>query len=681
MAGNAYLPLGVHLVGSLPVASADEALRSVAEVLGNRVRRMPDGETGPRADWIVWQYPTLSARPEFEIGPPMPGFYRAVPRLRLREGQSASSLAFGRLGYADAALASYRLFAVLKRDGVIPQGCRFQVALPTPLAPVCAFISPEHQAAVEPAYEAAMLDELAEIVREIPSDQLAIQWDTNFEFGMLEGVFPAWFGDVKAGILERLLRIGGRVPPGVELGFHLCYGDTQQGFHRPLDDMRHLVDVANHLAASLDRPLNWLHLPTSPQPPHARFFERLSELRIGAETELFLGLLYPEDGVDGNRDRVAAAREFVDSFGIATECGLGRRPRSTFRPLLDVHRALSRPISTRTSRASEFAWPAGFARIPAQDWVSGPIDEMGVLYDRVETHGWYKNLDPTVDRLARELREGDLLIDYSGGTGILVDRLRLRVFDLPVGMLIVDASPKFLRVALERHHRDARVAFRLLRYLGAERRLERLEEVLDGSIRERGADAIVSTNAVHLYPDLSDTLASWKAVLRPGGKIFINSGNIRNPAAQRGEWILDETVYVVTEIAMGLVRTDTRYAGYRDALEDRERLRRHVEFRDRVFLPPRPLDFYVGEFERAGLHVEDTSAVTITADVDEWFEFLRTYHEAVLGWVGGSLRIDGRAPTEAEVADRLALIRDALGLIFGGRRTFPCCWTYIAATR
>jgi hypothetical protein len=51
----------------------------VADELGDRVRRIPDGETGPRSDWIVWQYPVLSARPEFEIGPPAPGFYRPLP--------------------------------------------------------------------------------------------------------------------------------------------------------------------------------------------------------------------------------------------------------------------------------------------------------------------------------------------------------------------------------------------------------------------------------------------------------------------------------------------------------------------------------------------------------------------------------------------------------------------------
>jgi SAM-dependent methyltransferase len=193
-------------------------------------------------------------------------------------------------------------------------------------------------------------------------------------------------------------------------------------------------------------------------------------------------------------------------------------------------------------------------------------------------------------------------------------------------------------------------------------------------------DALASTNAIHLYTDLPPTLRSWARVLRPGGLVFINSGNIRNPRARSGEWILDETVYVVHEVAMGLVRTERSYAAYREVLDDPDRLRKHLEFRDRVFLAPRPLEFYTSALASAGFAVGDVSEATIVADVNDWFEFLRAYHEAVLGWVGGSAKVEGRpATTEAE-SDRLALIREAMAVIFGGRPTFRCCWTYIQAT-
>jgi SAM-dependent methyltransferase len=677
-----YTPHGVHLVGSLPFGSADEAFRTVAGALGDRVRRVPDGETGPRADWIVWQYPVLSSRSEFEVGPPVLDFYRPLPRLQLRPGLDAASLRFESLGYAAAAAASYRAFARLKRDLVLPRGCRFQVSLPTPLAPISAFVALPDQAAVEVPYEAAMRAEVDQILRTIPADQLAIQWDTNFELGMLESVFPVWFEDVKGGILERLLRLSRAIPRDVELGFHLCYGDSQQGFHRELANMRRLVEVANALAASLDRPLNWIHMPVARERTDPAFYEALGELKLRPETELYLGLVYPEDGGEGARGRIEAARAFVREFGVATECGWGRRPPALVPDLLELHHALSRPVTTPdAARGRLFAWPAGFDPVPDQEWVRSTVDPFGLQYDTVDNHGWYHNLDPTVEQLAAQLRDGDVLIDYSGGTGILLDRLRLRIFDRQVGMAIVDSSPKFLRVALERFRGDPRVAFRLLRYLKDEKRLERLEDVLGPALLERGVDAIVSTNAIHLYPDLAETLGSWAGVLRPGGRVFLNSGNVRNPNARDGEWILDETVYVVHEVATGLVRTDPRYAAYRDVLDDPERVGRHLAYRDRVFLAPRPLSHYLEALGRAGFEVTAVSDATITADVDEWFELLKAYHEPVLGWVGGSAKVEGAAPSEQAVQDRLALIRHAMDVIFGGRRTFRCCWTYIQATR
>src|SRR5207302_7745588 len=191
-------------------------------------------------------------------------------------------------------------------------------------------------------------------------------------------------------------------------------------------------------------------------------------------------------------------------------CGWGRRAQQSVPALLGLHKQLSAPSRARQGeRPTAFGWPADFVRVPDEDWTRQPVDSFGLAYDTVENHGWYRNLDPTVTELAQRLDDGDLLVDYSGGTGILVDRLKLRVFDRQVGMLIVDSSAKFLRVALEKFHEDPRVGIRLLRYLKQEKRLQLLDEVLGPVMVGRGVDAIASTNAIHLYHDLPDTLAAW----------------------------------------------------------------------------------------------------------------------------------------------------------------------------
>lgn len=254
-------PVGAHLVGSVPLGRVEEVFRRTAEALGDRLRRLPDGEPGPRSDWILWQYPVFSALPQFEVGPPGTDTYHTLPKLRLRDGERSEDIALDNLGFADAAISSFAIFAKLKRDGVIPAHVRFQVSLPTPLAPVSAFIDPEHRASVEPIYEARVLRELDEIFAAVPHDQLALQWDTRLEFAILEGLTPAWFEGARGGVLERLLRISRGVPGDVELGFHLCYGDDYHGHLTVPDDTHRLVEVANALATALSRPLNWIHVP------------------------------------------------------------------------------------------------------------------------------------------------------------------------------------------------------------------------------------------------------------------------------------------------------------------------------------------------------------------------------------------------------------------------------------
>jgi SAM-dependent methyltransferase len=233
-------------------------------------------------------------------------------------------------------------------------------------------------------------------------------------------------------------------------------------------------------------------------------------------------------------------------------------------------------------------------------------------------------------------------------------------------------------VAVDRFRDDERVGFRRLRFLQEEGRLQYVDEVLGQAFP--GADELVSTNAIHLYDDLEQTLAAWARVMKPGGRVRINSGNLRNPRAAENEWIIDETVYVVHEVATGLVRTDPRWAEYRDVLDDPEKMKAYLAWRDRVFLAPRPLDHYLDALRAAGFTVEHVTERTIEARVDEWYEFLAAYADAVLGWVGGSAKVDGKAATPDAAAARLDLLRQSLDTIFGGRSTFRCCWTYITAT-
>ena len=107
------------------------------------------------------------------------------------------------------------------------------------------------------------------------------------------------------------------------------------------------------------------------------------------------------------------------------------------------------------------------------------------------------------------------------------------------------------------------------------------------------------------------------------GVVRINSGNLRNPRARENEWIIDETVYVVHEVAAGLVRTDAALRGVpRPCSRTPSGCSAYLDWRDRVFLAPRPLDYYLDALRARGFSVDDVTERTIEAGVEDWFEFL-----------------------------------------------------------
>ena len=188
----------------------------------------------------------------------LPRAAAAAPALRRGRGRHGLRRARLRLG-GDVLARDLRAPDATRASS--PRRCRFLVSLPTPLAPVSAFVALEHQADLEPVYEAQMAREVERILDAIPPADLAIQWDARYEFAMLDGAIAVWFGDVRAGILERLLRLGRHVPPEVELGYHLCYGDEEHGHFSEPQDSKDLVAVANALGDGLERPLKWIHMP------------------------------------------------------------------------------------------------------------------------------------------------------------------------------------------------------------------------------------------------------------------------------------------------------------------------------------------------------------------------------------------------------------------------------------
>jgi hypothetical protein len=334
--------MNVHLVGSIGLDSVEEIFSTVGRTLGKHLKRIPDGEVGPRRLWVSFQYPLLRSSPYLRPDPS--GEVRPTnkfPKLCLAEGVDPAEVTFGELGYAREAKGSYLDFCAARERGEIPKGVRFQVCLPTPMGVIYAFCTARDVLAIDVSYEKAMVREVARICAAIPQRDLCIQWDFCHEMILLDGQPQDQFPTARTSmedIMQRMRRISAAVPPDVELGVHLCYGDfAAKHFNEPRD-MGPMVAVANAMARAVQRPIDYVHMPVPLARNDEAYFAPLAQLQFPGE--LYLGVVHAADGVAGTKKRMATASRFAPKFGIACECGIARaRKAELVKKVLEIHAA------------------------------------------------------------------------------------------------------------------------------------------------------------------------------------------------------------------------------------------------------------------------------------------------------------------------------------------------------
>ncbi len=337
----------VHMVGSLPLADAATAFRTIGETLGGHMERIPDGETGRRTRWISFINDQLKEHPQLEPDPTVPPFeFRqwdgkviyVIDLIRVKEGVDPASLTFA-TGYADDAIRNYEDFKRLKADGAIPAGVKYQICMATPLAITYNFISPKAYGDFLPAYTGHLREEFGRIAAALPHGEISYQWDVCQEVLMWEGYFdrPAGFKDQ---IVTSLGAVGDLVPETIDLGYHLCYGSPRDEHMIQPRDMAVMVEIANGIVGAIARPVQYIHMPVPKDRSDDAYFAPLDGLRLPAATALYLGLVH-EDDAEGNAARLATARRRAAVGGVAAECGLGRGAPEALPGMIDQHRRLA----------------------------------------------------------------------------------------------------------------------------------------------------------------------------------------------------------------------------------------------------------------------------------------------------------------------------------------------------
>jgi hypothetical protein len=339
----------VHFVGSIPLPDGEAVFRTLAEAAGPHLLRLPDGETGIRKTWIRFLQAVLAENPAIEVAADLPPFkftqwdgklLREIPRLRIKPGAEPDPATF-ETGYADMAIESWGLFERLQQAGVIPAKVKFQVSLPTPIAPTYNNMVPADRAKLLPALTEHLIDEVAKIAAAIPRERLAVQWDVCQEVLAWEGYYDEGPIDFRSETLAVLEKIGDAVPAPVELGYHFCYGSPADEHCVQPKDMGIMVEMADAIGSRVERPIQFLHMPVPKDRTDDGYFAPLDKLQLRPETGLYLGLVHYNDA-SGDMARLSAARRHARVDGVATECGMARGDPARLPALLAAHVRLAR---------------------------------------------------------------------------------------------------------------------------------------------------------------------------------------------------------------------------------------------------------------------------------------------------------------------------------------------------
>lgn len=350
----------VHLVGSFPGQTPQEVFALCGRELAEYLKRVPDGEAH---GWINFSIESLAkARGLERIDAQGEVHVRAWatqdelkeyhersqgqfgPKLRVTPGLPTRDIEFAPLGYDRIARDSYALFREARAAGRLPKTIRFQVGLPTPFATLAATMSADDVATALPRFEETLFREVDVIAASIPHDDLAIQWEVAVEVvTVLERLAPPFAARfTPESVADALCRACERVPASAQAGVHLCYGNPGGKHVVEPKDTRVLTEFANLFVTRVRRSIDWLHLPVPIARDDDAYFAPLAKLRLPPETELFLGLVHLQDGLEGARRRMAAARKFVQNFGVATECGLRFYRAESISEILALHREAAR---------------------------------------------------------------------------------------------------------------------------------------------------------------------------------------------------------------------------------------------------------------------------------------------------------------------------------------------------
>ena len=202
------------------------------------------------------------------------------------------------------AIESWAVFERLQKAGDIPSGVKFQISIPTPIAPTYNNMVPADRPKLLPPLTQHFIDEVRKIAKALPNDRIAIQWDVCQEVLAWENYYdkgPVDFRTETIDVLtqDRRRRAGrnrARLSP-------LLRQPADEHMVLP-KDCGIMVEIANAVAARVKRPIQFFH-HAGDQGAHRR---RLLRAAQGPEDRQGHRTLSRPDPPQRSRRRQGAAR-------------------------------------------------------------------------------------------------------------------------------------------------------------------------------------------------------------------------------------------------------------------------------------------------------------------------------------------------------------------------------------
>ncbi|MEV4128706.1 hypothetical protein [Nocardia sp. NPDC049707] len=325
---------GVHFVGSFPGTSTDDAMGAMLDAAGSRLRTLPTGETRRYEFYVQPIIEDLVAQGALEVKKAGTwGSSRERTIHRVPDGRELTGDMMN-LGYLAEAEEALPIFRDLRAARGLPE-LSLQIGMPTDFTLAFVAMGIPGVRLHRKAFRDATVRDIAAIQELVGTDGI-VQLEATAEMVIMAKTQPLHRRlDAALRLGEGIATLAESAPAGTRFGVHLCVGSMHNKSRAGMRDLRPFVDLANSVVRQWpsDRPLTYVHGPLAagdiPPSTNPAYYAPLADLSLGDGTNFYAGFVHDTPTVT---QQVETLRMIENALGrpvdgVASACGLGRRPR------------------------------------------------------------------------------------------------------------------------------------------------------------------------------------------------------------------------------------------------------------------------------------------------------------------------------------------------------------------